>query len=143
MQYSTLNSLLLCPALTPASGAHCCCIADLLKAAAAAQLDLPLFGGDALADVTLSNSVANTPGASQLARLTATAPNPGDKSFVELFNTFDGGKTPFNGFAASAYDAMVALLQALKAAGPPYKGEAVLRQILQQKFEGGWGLMKL
>jgi ABC-type branched-subunit amino acid transport system substrate-binding protein len=110
--------------------------ADFLKAAAAAQLDLPLYGGDALADVTLSNSVTNTPGATQLSRVTATAPNPGQEGFVKVFNMFDGGKTPFNGFAASAYDAMVALLQALKAAGAPYKGDAVLQQLLKQKFEG-------
>jgi ABC-type branched-subunit amino acid transport system substrate-binding protein len=58
---------------------------------------------------------------------------------VKVFNAFDGGKTPFNGFAATAYDAMVALLQALKAAGPPYKGEGVLQQLLKQTFEGGPG----
>jgi ABC-type branched-subunit amino acid transport system substrate-binding protein len=117
----------------------CCYCADFLKAAAAANLDLPLYGGDSLADVTLSNSVANTPGATQLARITATAPNPGQEGFVKVFNAFDGGKTPFNGFAATAYDAMVALLQALKAAGPPYKGEGVLQQLLKQTFEGGPG----
>jgi ABC-type branched-subunit amino acid transport system substrate-binding protein len=73
-------------------------------------------------------------------RLTVTAPNPGKEGFAKLFNAFDGGKTPFNGFAATAYDAMVAMLQALRAAGAPATGEVVLQQLLKQKFEGGWAV---
>jgi ABC-type branched-subunit amino acid transport system substrate-binding protein len=110
--------------------------ADFLNAAAAAKLDLPLYGGDALADVTLSKSVSNTPGATLLPRLTVTAPNPGQEGFAKLFDAFDNGKTPFSGFAATAYDAMVAMLQALQAAGRPYSGKAVLQQLLKQKFAG-------
>ncbi|KAF6254600.1 periplasmic binding protein-like I [Scenedesmus sp. NREL 46B-D3] len=111
-------------------------VADFLKAAAAARLDLPLYGGDSLADVTVSNSVTNTPAAALLPRLTVTAPNPGQEGFRQRFDAFDGGETPFNGFAATAYDAMAAMLRALGAAGAPYAGESVLQQLLRQKFQG-------
>ncbi len=69
--------------------------------------------------------------------LLTTAVTPAHAAFVhsaKFEKTFPN--VTFQGFAASGYDSMTALLRALAAAGPGYNGTAVAAALQKQRFTG-------
>ena len=108
--------------------------AAFLKAAAANNLGLKVFGGDALADPMMVTLLKDNPAA--LKQLSATTVNKGKNPFIRRFRASNPGVT-YGSFAAQGYDAMVALLRAYAAAGPPRDGPAITKELQQQVFEGG------
>lgn len=117
--------------------------ADFLVAAKAANLSLPIFGGDALADYMLYEKLRGRP--SLIGKLTTTSVSPGSKDYVRAFTNFTGGdaKTSYQAYAAHAYDAVAALLRAYKAAAAPKDGPAVKAALGKLDFPGGGQLRSL
>jgi hypothetical protein len=116
---------------------RCCCAhAEFLEVARAASLGLPIFGGDALSDTGLAAKVRGVPSAIDALVLTTT--NKGKNSFIKRFRA-QFPAVSYEGHAAQAYDAMVALLRALGAssgADGPGDAAALGAALQQQRFEG-------
>ncbi|WIA42597.1 hypothetical protein OEZ86_008573 [Tetradesmus obliquus] len=117
-------------------------VADFLVAAKAANLSLPIFGGDALADYMLYEKLRGRP--SLIGKLTTTSVSPGSKDYVRAFTNFTGGdaKTSYQAYAAHAYDAVAALLRAYKAAAAPKDGPAVKAALGKLDFPGVGGRVR-
>jgi ABC-type branched-subunit amino acid transport system substrate-binding protein len=111
-------------------------VAEFLVAAKAANLSLPIFGGDALADYMLYEQLRGRP--SLIDTLTTTSVSPGSKEYVQAFTNYTGGQasTSYQAYAAHAYDAVAALLRAYKAAAPPKDGPAIKAEIGKLDFQG-------
>lgn len=122
------------------SSAHLCgllltlfTLAEFLREAAAAKLDLPVFGGDAIASPALTELLQDKPGL--LKDVTATAFHQGTDAFKKKFAEFAPG-VEYDGIAAQGYDAMQALLRAYAAAPAPKDPMSVALLIPQQNFTG-------
>uniref|UniRef100_A0A383W2N6 Receptor ligand binding region domain-containing protein n=1 Tax=Tetradesmus obliquus TaxID=3088 RepID=A0A383W2N6_TETOB len=117
-------------------------VAEFLVAAKAANLSLPIFGGDALADYMLYEKLRGRP--SLIGQLTTTSVSPGSKDYVRAFTNFTGGdaKTSYQAYAAHAYDAVAALLRAYKAAAAPKDGPAVKAALGKLDFPGVGGRVR-
>eukprot|EP00775_Hariotina_reticulata_P002127 gene2127-2446_t len=110
-------------------------VAELLVQAQAAGLSsLKFYGGDSLADVTVLERIGKRP--STVANLVTTSPSFGSDAFIQQFRNFTNDKQPYSYQASHAYDAMVALMRAFKAAAAPKDGPAIKAALQQQKFEG-------
>ncbi|KAF6261902.1 periplasmic binding protein-like I [Scenedesmus sp. NREL 46B-D3] len=132
-------------------------VADLLVAAQAANLELPLFGGDSSSSPELMKLIAGRP--SVIGNFTVVAPSmymqakpeiqagmltpctPGDSAFLRRFSDFvkQSNADPLAAesvFAARGYDAMTALLQAYAAAQAPKNGPAIVAALQRQNFTG-------
>lgn len=106
---------------------------EFLRAAAAAKLDLPILGGDAIASPTTTDLLRDSPGLLKNVHITAFA--QGSPAFQKKFAEVNPG-LEYDGNAAQGYDAMHALLRAYMDAPAPKEPQDIASQITKQKFKG-------
>jgi ABC-type branched-subunit amino acid transport system substrate-binding protein len=112
--------------------------AEFLRAADATKLNLPVFGGDALATSTTGQLLKNNPGL--LRNVTVTAFSQGSDAFKRKFAAAAPGVT-YHGSAAQGYDAMDVLLRAYVAASAPKDPSDIAKQITKQNFTGAYAYL--
>jgi ABC-type branched-subunit amino acid transport system substrate-binding protein len=110
-----------------------CCPAEFVRAAAAAKLDLPILGGDAIASPQTSELLKDNP--SLLKNVQITAFSQGSEAFQKRFAEAAPG-VEYDGNAAQGYDAMHAVLRAYMAAPAPKEPRDIAQQIPKQNFTG-------
>lgn len=110
-------------------------VADFVRAAHKAKLDVPILSGDALASRELPTLLKDDLGALQ--RVTLTAFAQGSKELQSRVKAAASkGVDPDPRTSAQAYDAVVAFLKAYAAAPEPKSGDTIAEQIPKQKFQG-------
>lgn len=110
------------------------CCSEFLRAAAAAKLDLPILGGDAIASPMTADLLRDSPGLLKNVHISAFA--QGSTAFQKKFAEANPG-LEYDGNAAQGYDAMHTLLRAYMDAPPPKEPQDIASQITKQKFSGG------
>lgn len=110
-----------------------CCPAEFVRAAAAAKLDLPILGGDAIASPQTSALLKDNP--SLLKNVQVTAFAQGSEAFQKRFAQAAPG-VEYDGNAAQGYDAMHAILRAYMAAPAPKEPRDIAPHIPKQNFMG-------
>lgn len=114
-------------------------VADFLRAAHKAKLDVPILSGDAVASTEVPTLLKDDLGALQRVTLTAFAQGPKELR-SKLKEATPKGLDPDLGTSAQAYDAVTAVLKAYTAAAEPKSGADVAKQIPKQKFQGEGGV---
>lgn len=111
---------------------------DFVRAAAAAKLGLPIFGGDAIASPEITGTFKDNPALLKPVVITAFA--QGSEAFKQKFAKAAPG-LEYDGNAAQGYDAMRALLRAYDDAPASKEPENVAAGIIKQEFEGVWEIL--
>jgi hypothetical protein len=111
-----------------------------VRAANAAKLGLPIFGGDAIASPEMTSMFQDNPALLKPVVITAFA--QGSEAFQKKFAKAAPG-VQYDGNAAQGYDAMQALLLAYDGAPASKEPENVAAGITKQEFEGVCEILSL
>jgi branched-chain amino acid transport system substrate-binding protein len=108
--------------------------AAIVSVAKQMNLNIPLYGGDALKDATFISDVGSAGDGMTLVTVT-----PGNRSFLDEYKATYGAE-PANATGAQSYDAFMALAQVIKNGAKT--GEDIKNALPAVEFQGKSGLIK-